>query len=285
MSPPSPRTPVELVLDGLSVGYGRSVHVLRDVSLRVPAGGIVALLGVNGAGKSTLLRTVSGTLALHGGQVEAGTVRYGDRDLTDAGSAGAVAAGVVQVPEGRRVFGPLSVEDNLRCGRLGVRGGRKSLQTALDEVFSLFPVLAERRNRPAGLLSGGEQQMLAMGRALMARPSLLLLDEPSLGLAPQTTEKIAELISEIHRQGTGVLLVEQNAALALELADHAYVLDVGRVRLDGPAAELAASEEVRRLYLGEEPADTPESGEATGGADASGADEAAGTPTLSRWER
>ncbi|GAA5020236.1 hypothetical protein GCM10025734_74290 [Kitasatospora paranensis] len=167
-----------------------------------------------------------------------------------------MAAGVVQVPEGRRVFSGLSVEDNLKAGRLGVRNrGRADARAAAEQIYALFPVLAERRRQAAGLLSGGEQQMLAMGRALMARPRLLLLDEPSLGLAPQITARIARIVRQIHEQGTGVLVVEQNAALALELADHACVLDVGRVRLEGPAAELSRSDEVRRLYLGEQPED------------------------------
>jgi branched-chain amino acid transport system ATP-binding protein len=222
------------------------------VSLRVPAGGIVSLLGANGAGKSTLLRAVSGTLPLHKGAVTAGSIRFDGRILDGRASAQAVAVGVVQAPEGRRVFSGLSVEDNLRAGLLGIpRVGRQQAREAMEQAFALFPVLAERRRQAAGLLSGGEQQMLAMGRALMARPRLLLLDEPSLGLAPQIVARIAEIIRQIHADGTGVLLVEQNAALALELADRAYVLDVGRIELEGPAGELAASDRIRRLYLGE----------------------------------
>ncbi|MFE5797938.1 ABC transporter ATP-binding protein [Streptomyces sp. NPDC056503] len=253
-TPPPPAASSTLLVQHLSVTYGRSVTALHDVSLRVPADGIVALLGANGAGKSTLLRAVSGTLPLHAGTVSAGSVTFGEMPLTGRAAAEVVAAGVVQVPEGRRVFAGLSVADNLRAGRLGVSGlGRDDARRALAEVYDLFPVLADRRGQAAGLLSGGEQQMLAMGRALMARPRLLLLDEPSLGLAPLIVARIADVIRHIHDQGTGVLLVEQNAALALELADHAYVLDVGRVRLEGPAEELSRSDEIRRLYLGEQP--------------------------------
>ncbi|MFB7999296.1 ABC transporter ATP-binding protein [Streptomyces sp. NPDC056002] len=250
--PPSP-PPGTLEVREVTVVYGRSVRALDDVSLRVPAGGIVALLGANGAGKSTLLRTVSGTLPLHAGAIERGSVVLDGTPLTGRSPADVVAAGVVQVPEGRRVFAPMSVEENLRAGRLGLSGRRRTdAREAFEQVYGLFPVLAERRRQAAGLLSGGEQQMLALGRALMARPRLLLLDEPSLGLAPQMVEQIAGIIRRIHRQGTGVLLVEQNAALALELAGHAYVLEVGRVQLAGSSSELSRSDEVRRLYLGEE---------------------------------
>ncbi|MFE1906135.1 ABC transporter ATP-binding protein [Streptomyces gardneri] len=250
-APPAP--PDTLDIRDLTVVYGRSVRALHEVSLQVPAGGIVALLGANGAGKSTLLRAISGTLSLHAGAIESGSVAFGSLDLTGLPPADIVAAGVVQVPEGRRVFSGLSVEDNLAAGRLGIRGwGRRSeARETAGQVYDLFPVLAERRRQAAGLLSGGEQQMLAMGRALMARPRLLLLDEPSLGLAPQITERIAGIIRQIHDQGTGVLVVEQNAALALELADHACVLDLGRVLLTGPSSELSESDRVRQLYLGD----------------------------------
>ena len=248
--------PDTLEVEDLSVDYGRAVRALHTVSLRVPAGAIVSLLGANGAGKSTLLRALSGTLPLHRGAITGGSIRFGGRTLDGRTPVDAVTAGIVQAPEGRRVFAGLSVEENLRAGRLGIaRSGRRDTREAMAQVYTLFPVLAERRRQAAGLLSGGEQQMLAMGRALMARPRLLLLDEPSLGLAPQIVARIAEIVRQIHRDGTGVLLVEQNAALALELADRAYVLDVGRIRLQGPAAELARSDQVRRLYLGVAPDD------------------------------
>jgi branched-chain amino acid transport system ATP-binding protein len=234
----------------LAVTYGRAVRALRGVTLEVPAGGVVAVLGANGAGKSTLLRAVSGTLFLHRGTIDAGTIHFDGQPLSGKDPARTVRSGIVQVPEGRRVFGALSVEENLRAGTLGI--GRRRVDKAVwDRVFELFPVLAERRHQRGGLLSGGEQQMLAIGRALMAGPRMLLLDEPSLGLAPQMVGRIAKVIREIAQQGTAVLLVEQNASVALELAQRAYVLEVGEVRLEGPAADLAATDEVRRLYLGE----------------------------------
>ncbi|MQY07717.1 ABC transporter ATP-binding protein [Actinomadura macrotermitis] len=236
-----------LAVRDLTVAYGRSVRALRRVSLEVPAGEIVAVLGSNGAGKTTIMRAISGTLRFHRAAIESGEISYGERRLTGAPAHRAVAAGVVQAPEGRRVFARLTVEENLRAGALGAARGAAGRR---DRVFELFPVLAERRGQRAALLSGGEQQMLAMGRALMAAPKVLLLDEPTLGLAPLMAERIAETIREINRQGTSVLLVEQNAALALRLAGTAYVLDVGEVALHGPAAELAASDEVRRRYLG-----------------------------------
>ncbi|MFC9330673.1 ABC transporter ATP-binding protein [Kitasatospora sp. NPDC057015] len=275
MSPPQP--PAALGIEDLHVVYGRAVEALRGVSLEVPAGRIVALLGSNGAGKSTLLRAVSGTLGLRGGAVVRGTIRLGGRALT-GDPALAVRAGVVQVPEGRRVFAGLTVEENLRAGGLG-RGrlGAAARRQAYERVFELLPVLAERRRQRAGLMSGGEQQMLAIGRALMAGPGVLLLDEPSLGLAPRMVRQIGSIVREINRQGTSVLLVEQNAAMALAVADRASVLENGRVRLEGPAAELAAGEEVRRLYLGsaEAAADALDPGEVGTGP--------AARPALSRW--
>ncbi|MGW2913255.1 ABC transporter ATP-binding protein [Streptomyces asoensis] len=245
-----------LHVEGLDVTYGRALSALRSVSLTVPHGAVVALLGANGAGKSTLLRAVSGTLRLHRGTVTAGLVRYGDTVLDGRDPVAAVRAGVVQVPEGRRVFAGLTVEENLRSGGLGL--GRRApgqVREARDRVYTLFPLLAERGRQAAGLLSGGEQQMLAIGRALMAAPRLLLLDEPSLGLAPRMVFRIAEVVREINAQGTAVLLVEQNAGMALSLADHAYVLEVGEVRLSGAADYLARTDAVRRLYLGDDAGD------------------------------
>ncbi|MFD9389231.1 ABC transporter ATP-binding protein [Streptomyces sp. NPDC060000] len=245
-----------LHVEGLDVTYGRALSALRSVSLTVPHGAVVALLGANGAGKSTLLRAVSGTLRLHRGTVTAGLIRYGDTVLDGRDPVAAVRAGVVQVPEGRRVFAGLTVEENLRSGGLGLgRRAPQLLREARDRVYTLFPVLAERGRQAAGLLSGGEQQMLAIGRALMAAPRLLLLDEPSLGLAPRMVFRIAEVIREINGQGTAVLLVEQNAGMALSLADHAHVLEVGEVRLSGPADDLARTDAVRRLYLGDDAGD------------------------------
>ncbi|MFE1045914.1 ABC transporter ATP-binding protein [Streptomyces olivaceus] len=200
-----------LHVEKLDVTYGRALSALRSVSLDVPHGAVVALLGANGAGKTTLLRAVSGTLRLHRGAITAGGVRYGDTALDGRDPVAAVRAGVVQVPEGRRVFAGLTVDENLRAGGLG----------------------------------------LAIGRALMAAPRLLLLDEPSLGLAPMMVGRIAEVVREINAGGTAVLLVEQNAGMALSLAERAHVLEVGEVRLSGDAAELARTDAVRRLYLGE----------------------------------
>lgn len=232
----------------LHASYG-GVRALRGVSLNVREGEIVAVLGNNGAGKSTLMRAISNTLALHGGAITGGTMRLRDRDLAALGPASVVRAGVVQVPEGRRIFGDLTVEDNLRAGTFG-RVGRQGVAAAHERVLDLFPRLAERRDQRGSLLSGGEQQMLAIGRALMSDPKLLLLDEPSLGLAPQLVDKIGEIIQQINEQGTSVVLVEQNAAIALKIAHHAVVLEVGQVALAGPAAKLAASHEVRERYLG-----------------------------------
>jgi ABC-type branched-subunit amino acid transport system ATPase component len=232
----------------LHASYG-GVRALRGVSVTVREGEIVAVLGNNGAGKSTLMRAISNTLALHGGTVAGGTMRLRDRDLAAMGPAAVVRAGVVQVPEGRRIFGDLTVEENLRAGTFG-RTGREGVAAAHQRVLDLFPRLAERRGQHASLLSGGEQQMLAIGRALMSDPKLLLLDEPSLGLAPQLVDKIGEIVQQINEQGTSVVLVEQNAAMALKIAHHAVVLEVGQVALARDARGLAASHEVRERYLG-----------------------------------
>jgi ABC-type branched-subunit amino acid transport system ATPase component len=252
-----------LEVEDLHVLYA-GVRALRGVSLTVPDRGIVAVLGNNGAGKSTLLRTISGVLPLQGGVVDQGAVRLDGRTITRLDPADVVRAGVVQVPEGRRVFADLTVEENLRAGGLSSKGRAKKA-AARDRAFELFPRLAERRTQRAGLLSGGEQSMLAIGRALMSEPRVLMLDEPSLGLAPQFVERIAGIIRRISEQGIAVVLVEQNAAMALEVADRAYVLEVGAVTLDGPAAELAASDEVRSRYLGVVAEDTDVSVQRRGG--------------------
>lgn len=238
-----------LEVSDLAVTYGGVVKALRGVDLAVAEGSVVALLGSNGAGKTTLLRALSGTLRLHRGRIERGEISYRGDNIKGRDPARCVAAGLVQVPEGRRIFTRLTVEENLKAGGLAA-GGRSERSADFERIYDMFPVLADRRTQRAGLLSGGEQQMLAMGRGLMARPQLLLLDEPSLGLAPRIIGQIGEVIREINRQGTAVLLVEQNATMALGLADHAFVLDVGKVSLAGSAAELAKSDAVQRLYLG-----------------------------------
>ncbi|MFC4585764.1 ABC transporter ATP-binding protein [Sphaerisporangium corydalis] len=261
-----------LEVSDLAVSYG-PVRALRGVSLRVTPGSIVAVLGANGAGKTTLLRAISGTLRFHRGAVGGGVVTWAGTRLTGLPAPSVVARGVTQVPEGRRVFARMTVEENLRAGALGARGGSKGAAQAREQVLELFPVLGERAHQRAGLLSGGEQQMLAIGRALMARPSMLLLDEPTLGLAPLMAARIAETVKEINARGTSVLLIEQNVALAMSLASHAYVLEVGEVVLDGPSADLAAGDEVRRLYLGIAEAAGP----------AAAGERAAGRRTLSRW--
>ncbi|MCD0450432.1 ABC transporter ATP-binding protein [Actinocorallia sp. API 0066] len=263
-----PPDPAGLRVHDLEVAYGR-VSALRGVTLEAPRGAVVAVLGANGAGKSTLLRAISGTLRHHGGSITGGDIAYAGARLSGLDAAEVVARGVTQSPEGRRIFARMTVAENLRAGALG-GAGRKAAAEARERVLDLFPVLAERAAQRAGLLSGGEQQMLAIGRALMARPSLLLLDEPTLGLAPLMQQKIAETVTEINAQGTTVLLVEQNAATALALASHAYVLEVGEVAMSGPAAELASSDEVRRRYLGEGGPDDDE-------------DDAAPRPVLTRW--
>ncbi|MCW2605676.1 MAG: braG [Frankiales bacterium] len=238
-----------LEVTDLRVTYGGAVEALRGVSLSVPDGKVVAVLGSNGAGKTTLLRAVSSILRLHKGKVESGSITFDGKDLRGRDPSQCVSMGLVQVPEGRRIFSRLTVEENLRAGGMGARD-KSAKKVAHERVYDLFPVLAERRHGRAGLLSGGEQQMLAIGRALMAGPKLLLLDEPSLGLAPRIIGQIGDIISEINRQGTSVLLVEQNATMALGVADLAYVLDVGEVSLQGDAKELAATDEVQKLYLG-----------------------------------
>jgi branched-chain amino acid transport system ATP-binding protein len=237
-----------LSVRGLEVSYG-GVRALRGVSVDVPTDGVVAVLGSNGAGKTTLLRAVSGNLRGLGGGVDGGTIELDGQRLDGRTPAAIVGAGVVQVPEGRQIFTRLTVDENLRIGGFS-RRDRAAKAATRARVHELFPLLHDRRHEPAGLLSGGQQQMLAIGRALMAAPRLLLLDEPSLGLAPQIVAHIGRVIRTINEAGTAVLLVEQNAAMALHVATHAVVLTVGEVTLRGTAAELARDERIRELYLG-----------------------------------
>ncbi|WP_411285678.1 ABC transporter ATP-binding protein [Lapillicoccus sp.] len=237
-----------LELDGVSVRYGRSVQALRGVGFEVADGEVLAVLGSNGAGKSTLLRAISGTLPLHGGALTAGSITFRGRPIHSLDPASIVRLRLLQVPEGRQIFGRMSVDENLRVG--GLSADPKRREAARGRVFELFPRLEERVDQPGGLLSGGEQQMLAIGRALMCDPAILLLDEPSLGLAPQMIDRIGSIVTEINASGTAVVLVEQNATMALRVAHRAVVLEVGEVALSGTAEELAASEDVQLLYLG-----------------------------------
>jgi branched-chain amino acid transport system ATP-binding protein len=238
-----------LAVRGLEVVYSDVILVLRGVSLDVPTGSIVALLGANGAGKTTLLRAVSGLLSVHRGKVTKGSVELDGVALKGLDPASVVRRGLGQVMEGRRVFAELTVDENLRAGAF-TRRDKAEVKASFERVMELFPVLADRRRSTAGYLSGGEQQMLAIGRALMASPRLLLLDEPSLGLAPLIVEQIRNIVVDINRQGTSVLLVEQNATMALSIADHGYVLEHGRVVKDGPGVELLEDRDIQEFYLG-----------------------------------
>ena len=234
---------MQLEIEGLCVDYG-AVHALKGVALRADAGEIVTLIGANGAGKTTLLRTISGLVA-----ARSGSIRYQGRDIARMPPHEIVGLGVSQSPEGRMVFANLSVVDNLELGAYR-RKDRAGIREDYDAVYRLFPRLLERRRQTAGTLSGGEQQMLAMGRALMSRPRLLLLDEPSLGLAPLLVREIFRTILEINRRGVTVLLVEQNAHMALSIAGRGYVLETGTVKLEDQASRLLQNEDVKKAYLG-----------------------------------
>jgi branched-chain amino acid transport system ATP-binding protein len=232
-----------LAVENLSVFYG-SIQALRGISLRVEAGEIVTLIGGNGAGKSTTLRTISGLLS-----PKSGAIRFDGREIKGLAPHRIVQSGLVQVPEGREIFANLTVEENLQIASY-TRKDRAAIRRDRDRALDLLPRVRERLRQLAGTLSGGEQQMLAIARALVAQPKLLMLDEPSLGLAPQVVRSIFQVIREINREGTTILLVEQNANMALHVANRAYVIEVGEIRMEGPAAELAASDEVRKAYLG-----------------------------------
>ena len=242
-------TDVVLGVSNLEVVYNDVVLAVRGISLQVPRGRIVAVLGANGAGKTTVLRAITGLLGVHQAKVTKGTIEFDARRIDRSDPASIVRAGLAQVMEGRRVFAALTVDENLRAGAY-TRRSKSEIAANYDRVLELFPILGERRKSIAGYLSGGEQQMVAMGRALMASPTLLLLDEPSLGLAPLIVEQIGQIIQEVNRQGTSVLLVEQNAAMALGVADHGYVVENGRVVKDGPAAELRDDKDIQEFYLG-----------------------------------
>jgi len=233
-----------LELEDVHTYYG-AIHALKGISLTVNEGEVVTLIGANGAGKSTTLRSINGL-----NHPRDGRIRFQGRDITNAAPHGIVKSGIAQSPEGRRLFPRMSVLENLQMGAFQ-RTDKANFGEDLDRVFELFPRLYERRQQKAGTMSGGEQQMCAIGRALMARPKLLLLDEPSMGLAPIFVEKIFEIIGEINAQGTPILLVEQNALMALDAASRGYVLETGTIALSGPAKELRQNERVRKAYLGE----------------------------------
>ena len=232
-----------LAVKDINVYYG-AIHAIKGISLSVDEGEIVTLIGANGAGKSTTLRTISGLL-----KPKTGEINFLNKNIAGMPAHKIVREGISQVPEGRRIFAEMTVQENMELGAF-TRSDKDEIQNDFKMVFGRFPRLEERRSQLAGTLSGGEQQMLAMGRALMSRPKLLLLDEPSMGLAPLLIKEIFSIIVDINKTGTTVLLVEQNANMALSIANRAYVLETGRITISGDAKELAASEDIRKAYLG-----------------------------------
>lgn len=238
-----------LALNNLQILYGRAIEAVRDVSLEVPAGSIVALLGSNGAGKSTILKGISGVLYQEDGEIVSGSIHLNGEKISGSAPRDIVKRGLLQVPEGRALFATLTVEENLVMG--GFTRSRAEAAADLERVYALFPRIKDRRTQISGYLSGGEQQMVAIGRALMGRPSLLMLDEPSLGLAPQIVDAIFDTIISLNRDsGVTVLLVEQNAQLALQTASYGYIMENGRIVLDGPADKLRRNDDVQEFYLG-----------------------------------
>ncbi len=231
-----------LKVDNINVYYG-AIHAIKGISFHVDQGEVVTLIGANGAGKSTTLQTISGLL-----RSRTGSIQFCGENISSTPSHKIVEKGLAQVPEGRLIFLQMSVQENLVMGAYTQRGA--GIDADLERVFQQFPRLKERRRQIAGTLSGGEQQMLAMGRALMSHPKLLMLDEPSMGLAPILVEQIFEIIRQLHKDGTTILLVEQNAQMALSVADRAYVMETGKISLSGTGAELAASDQVKKAYLG-----------------------------------
>ena len=231
-----------LEVNDINVYYG-AIHAIKGISFHVEEGEIVTLIGANGAGKSTTLKTLSGLMRSRGGKIE-----FMDKSIASTAPHKIVELGLAQVPEGRRIFTRMTVEENLDMGAFIKKNA--NVEADKERVFEQFPRLKERRKQVAGTLSGGEQQMLAMGRALMSDPKLLMLDEPSMGLAPILVEQVFDIISELHKAGTTILLVEQNAEMALSVADRAYVMETGRITLSGTGEQLAASEEVQKAYLG-----------------------------------
>ncbi len=238
-----------LNLENLEVVYNDVVLVLRGISIEVPDGQIVALLGANGAGKTTTLRAITGLLEVHEGDITKGEIRFNGVDITHEEPSARVRRGISQVMEGRRIFAEMTVEDNLRAGGY-INRDAAAVSEAHDRVMTMFPQLQERRSSTAGYLSGGEQQMLAIGRALMQNPKLLILDEPSLGLAPLLVQEVKGIIKSINEQGTSVLLIEQNANMALSIAHHGYVMETGKMVMDGKPEKLLKDEDVQEFYLG-----------------------------------
>jgi branched-chain amino acid transport system ATP-binding protein len=239
-----------LEIDDLHVSYGKA-EALKGISLRVPSDSVVAIVGANGAGKTTLLRSVSGLK-----RAEAGSIRFDGRQLDKLAPHRIAELGIAHIPEGRMVFAPMSVEDNLRMGAY-LRKDRAQIGKDIESMFGLFPILRAKRSDPAGSLSGGQQQMLAVARALMSRPRMILMDEPSIGLSPIMVQEVGQIIRDVHSRGTGIVLVEQNARMALRLASQAYILELGSVILEGDARQLANDQRVKECYLGaapEEPA-------------------------------
>ncbi len=245
-----PDAPPALAVENLVVCYG-AIEALHGVTLHVPAGRIVCLIGANGAGKSSLLRCMSGLIPAARGRILYHAPSGRQITLTHTPAHRIVAAGISHVPEGRGIFGNMTVQENLDLGAY-LRRDRPQIASDLDRVFALFPRIKERRSQTAGTMSGGEQQMLAIARALMSRPHLLLLDEPTRGLAPLIVEQIFSVIQQVNRQGTTILLVEQNANMALAIAHHAYVLESGTIALEGPAPQIRGNDQVRKAYLGED---------------------------------
>ena len=238
-----------LEVANLEVVYNEVVLVLRGLSIEVGDGQIVALLGANGAGKTTTTRAISGLLDVHDGEITKGSVTFDGERIDGKEPSAIVRSGLTQVLEGRRGFAELTVDENLITGGI-TNTDRASIAEAHERVMTMFPVLADRRKATAGYLSGGEQQMLAIGRALMVNPKLLILDEPSLGLAPKLVAQIRDIIVDINNAGTSVLLIEQNAVMALSIADYGYIMETGKVVMDGPAAKLLGDEDVQEFYLG-----------------------------------
>jgi branched-chain amino acid transport system ATP-binding protein len=247
---PAPATPI-LSVKNIEVIYDHVILVLKGVSLDVPQGGVVALLGANGAGKSTTLKSISNLIKAERGEVTKGTIQFKGDDITEMTPNDLVRRGCIQVMEGRHCFGHLTIEENLLTGAFTRKDGRAGTAAALERVYAHFPRLKERRNSLAGYTSGGEQQMCAIGRALMASPTMVLLDEPSMGLAPQIVEQIFEIVKDINQKdGVSFLLAEQNTNVALRYATYGYILETGRVVMDGDAAALRDNEDVKEFYLG-----------------------------------